>query len=74
MFVFLKIPHVLFVSPSQYMALPQLAVGRYAYVLGTGVHGQALSLCQRYYRNGTIDPLNDTFDIDPSIVSGRGPS
>lgn len=56
------------------MALPQLAVGRYAYVLGTGVHGQALSLCQRYYRNGTIDPLNDTFDIDPSIVSGRGPS
>lgn len=53
------------------MALPQISLGRYAYVPGVGVNGSALSLCQRYYRNGTIDPVNDTFDIDPHIVTGR---
>ncbi|KAK9535637.1 hypothetical protein VZT92_008007 [Zoarces viviparus] len=51
----------------QYMALPQISLGRYAYVLGVGVKGSALSLCQRYYRRGTIDPVNDTFDIDPHV-------
>ncbi|KAM7372440.1 hypothetical protein PAMP_009605 [Pampus punctatissimus] len=44
----------------QYLALPQISLGRYAYVLGVGVNGSALSLCQRYYRRGTIDPVNDT--------------
>ncbi|KAI3360180.1 hypothetical protein L3Q82_014492, partial [Scortum barcoo] len=52
----------------QYMALPQISLGRYAYVPGVGVNGSALSLCQRFYRNGTIDPVNDSFDIDPHIV------
>ncbi|XP_054464102.1 mucolipin-1b [Anoplopoma fimbria] len=51
----------------QYMALPQISLGRYAYVMGVGVKGSALSLCQRYYRRGTIDPVNDTFDIDPRV-------
>uniref|UniRef100_A0A3Q3IG43 Uncharacterized protein n=1 Tax=Monopterus albus TaxID=43700 RepID=A0A3Q3IG43_MONAL len=51
----------------QYMALPKISLGRYAYVLGVGVNGSALSLCQRYYRRGTIDPVNDTFDIDPHV-------
>uniref|UniRef100_A0A8C3AN61 Mucolipin TRP cation channel 1 n=1 Tax=Cyclopterus lumpus TaxID=8103 RepID=A0A8C3AN61_CYCLU len=51
----------------QYMALPQISLGRYAYVLGVGVNGSALSLCQRNYRRGTIDPVNDTFDIDPHV-------
>ncbi|XP_067472030.1 mucolipin-1b isoform X1 [Thunnus thynnus] len=51
----------------QYMALPQISLGQYAYVLGVGVNGSALSLCQRYYRKGTIDPINDTFDIDPHV-------
>ncbi|XP_068593104.1 mucolipin-1-like [Cebidichthys violaceus] len=51
----------------QYMALPQISLGRYAYVLGVGVKGSALSLCQRYYRGATIDPVNDTFDIDPHV-------
>uniref|UniRef100_A0A4W6EDM3 Mucolipin TRP cation channel 1 n=1 Tax=Lates calcarifer TaxID=8187 RepID=A0A4W6EDM3_LATCA len=55
----------------QYMALPQISLGQYAYVLGVGVNGSALSLCQRYYRRGTIDPVNDTFDIDPCVVTGR---
>ncbi|XP_041833046.1 mucolipin-1b [Melanotaenia boesemani] len=53
----------------QYLALPELAVGRYAYVMGVGVKGSALSLCQRYYSKGTIDPVNDTFDIDPRVVT-----
>ncbi|XP_030263491.1 mucolipin-1b [Sparus aurata] len=53
----------------QYMALPQIALGRYAYVLGVGENGSALSLCQRYYRRGTIDPVNDTFDIDPHVIN-----
>nr|XP_046270038.1 mucolipin-1b isoform X2 [Scatophagus argus] len=61
----------------QYMAIPQISLGRYAYVLGVGVNGSALSLCQRYYRRGTIDPVNDTFDIDPHVVTdciGLNPS
>ncbi|XP_039979820.1 mucolipin-1b [Xiphias gladius] len=53
----------------QYMVLPQISLGRYAYVVGVGVNGSALSLCQRYYRRGTIDPVNDTFDIDPYVVT-----
>uniref|UniRef100_A0A8C4HI40 Mucolipin TRP cation channel 1b n=1 Tax=Dicentrarchus labrax TaxID=13489 RepID=A0A8C4HI40_DICLA len=60
--------HIYF-AIEQYMALPQISLGRYAYVLGVGVNGSALSLCQRYYRKGTIDPVNDTFDIDPHIVA-----
>lgn len=27
-------------------------------------------LCQQYYRKGRIDPANDTFNIDPKIVTG----
>ncbi|KAM4530546.1 mucolipin-1b [Odontesthes bonariensis] len=53
----------------QYLSLPEIALGRYAYVMGVGVDGSALSLCQRYFRNGTIDPVNDTFDIDPRVVT-----
>ncbi|XP_010783669.1 mucolipin-1-like, partial [Notothenia coriiceps] len=51
----------------QYMALPQISLGQYAYVLGAGENGSALSLCQRFYRKGTIDPSNDTFNIDPHV-------
>ncbi|KAK1877742.1 Mucolipin-1 [Dissostichus eleginoides] len=40
----------------QYMALPQISLGQYAYVL-----------VPRFYRKGTIDPSNDTFDIDPHV-------
>ncbi|XP_040918667.1 mucolipin-1b [Toxotes jaculatrix] len=60
--------HIYF-AIEQYMALPQISLGRYAYVLGVGVNGSALSLCQSYYRKSTIDPVNDTFDIDPHVVT-----
>ncbi|KAI1884066.1 hypothetical protein AGOR_G00222560 [Albula goreensis] len=53
----------------QYLALANTTVGRYAYVFGVGVNGSALSLCQRYFRKGSIDPANDTFDIDPHVVT-----
>lgn len=54
----------------QYLALSDISVGRYAYVMADGVNGSALSLCQRYYRRGSIDPVNDTFDIDPHVNTG----
>lgn len=53
----------------QYLALPQISLGRYAYVPGVGYNDSALSLCQRFYKRGSIDPVNDTFDIDPHVVT-----
>ncbi|MCI4393779.1 hypothetical protein PGIGA_G00161380 [Pangasianodon gigas] len=53
----------------QYLLLPDTTVGRYAYVYGVGVNGSALSLCQQYYKKGRIDPANDTFIIDPHIIT-----
>ncbi|KAJ8378537.1 hypothetical protein AAFF_G00239200 [Aldrovandia affinis] len=53
----------------QYLVLPDTTLGRYAYVLGDGVNSSALTLCQRYYKRGRIDPANDTFNIDPRVVT-----
>ncbi|XP_062387879.1 mucolipin-1b isoform X2 [Sardina pilchardus] len=53
----------------QYLALADTSIGCYAYVLGVGVNGSALTLCQHYYKKGHIDPVNDTFDIDPRIMT-----
>ncbi|XP_069460022.1 mucolipin-1 isoform X2 [Ambystoma mexicanum] len=53
----------------QYLALPNQTTGRYAYVHGTSQNRSALMLCQQYYRKGSIDPANDTFSIDPKIIS-----
>uniref|UniRef100_A0A671NZD4 Mucolipin-1-like n=1 Tax=Sinocyclocheilus anshuiensis TaxID=1608454 RepID=A0A671NZD4_9TELE len=50
-------------------ALYKTTVGRYAYVYNVGVNGSALSLCQQYYKKGRIDPANDTFNIDPHVVT-----
>uniref|UniRef100_A0A8C9WF36 Mucolipin TRP cation channel 1a n=1 Tax=Scleropages formosus TaxID=113540 RepID=A0A8C9WF36_SCLFO len=59
----------IFYTIEQYLALPETTVGRYAYVFGVGVNGSALSLCQQYYKKGHIDPANDTFKIDPRVVT-----
>ncbi|XP_071360924.1 mucolipin-1a isoform X1 [Trachinotus anak] len=59
----------IFYAVEQYLALPETTVGRYAYVYGVGVNGSALSLCQQYYKKGRIDPANDTFSIDPEIIT-----
>ncbi|XP_030636011.1 mucolipin-1a [Chanos chanos] len=59
----------IFYAVDQYLKLPETTVGRYAYVFGVGVNGSALSLCQQYYKKGHIDPTNDTFDIDPKVIT-----
>lgn len=59
----------MFYAVDQYLALPETTIGRYAYVYGVGVNGTALSLCQQYYKKGSIDPANDTFNIDPHIIT-----
>ncbi|XP_061839935.1 mucolipin-1a [Nerophis lumbriciformis] len=59
----------IFYAVEQYLALPETTVGRYAYVYGMGVNGSALSLCQQYYKRGRIDPANDTFNIDPHVIT-----
>ncbi|CAL8332087.1 unnamed protein product [Lota lota] len=53
----------------KYLDLANTTVGRYAYVYGVGVNGSALSLCQQYYKKGSIDPANDTFTIDPRVIT-----
>ncbi|KAM7418938.1 hypothetical protein PAMA_016183 [Pampus argenteus] len=59
----------IFYTIKQYLSLPETTVGRYAYVYGVGVNGSALSLCQQYYKKGRIDPANDTFSIDPHVIT-----
>ncbi|XP_069553281.1 mucolipin-1a [Brachyistius frenatus] len=59
----------IFYAVEQYLALPETTVGRYAYVYDVGVNGSALSLCQQYYKKGSIDPANDTFSIDPRVIT-----
>lgn len=62
---------ILISSFSQYLALPETTVGRYAYVYDFAENGSALFLCQQYYKKGHIDPANDTFSIDPRVIKGR---
>ncbi|XP_056677992.1 mucolipin-1 isoform X9 [Monodelphis domestica] len=62
----------IFFAVEQYLQIPDQSLGRYAYVHGGGgpeANGSALALCQRYYRHGHIDPANDTFNIDPVVVT-----
>ncbi|XP_074990328.1 mucolipin-1 isoform X7 [Calonectris borealis] len=60
----------MFYAVEKYLAIPNETIGRYAYVRGeSGGNRSALTLCQQYYRKGRIDPANDTFNIDPKIVT-----
>uniref|UniRef100_A0A287A0W7 Mucolipin TRP cation channel 1 n=1 Tax=Sus scrofa TaxID=9823 RepID=A0A287A0W7_PIG len=62
----------IFYAVDQYLLLPDMSLGRYAYVRGGGgpwANGSALALCQCYYHRGHVDPANDTFDIDPMVVT-----
>ncbi|XP_059551711.1 mucolipin-1 [Myotis daubentonii] len=62
----------IFYAVDQYLMLPNVSLGHYAYVRGGGspwANGSALALCQRYYNRGHVDPANDTFDIDPRVVT-----
>lgn len=54
---------------SQYTNLQNLTVGNLAYEMVDGEY-TALSVCQEFYRNSSIDPGNETFDINPHIEKG----
>ncbi|XP_029931230.1 mucolipin-3-like [Myripristis murdjan] len=51
---------------NRYITLQNLTVGNHAYERAGGVY-TPLSVCQEFYRNGSISPGNETFDIDPHI-------
>ncbi|XP_071777844.2 mucolipin-3-like [Centroberyx gerrardi] len=51
---------------NRYINLQNLTVGNHAYERTDGAY-TPLSVCQEFYRNGSIDPGNETFDIDPHI-------
>lgn len=57
----------LYYAVDQYISLPDQTTARYAYV--RSANQSALAVCQQYYRKGHIDPANDTFDIDPKVVT-----
>lgn len=57
--------HIRYVIES-YTNLQNLTVGNHAYGRKDG-QDSALSLCQELYRNASICPGNDTFDIDPHV-------
>ncbi|XP_036902840.1 mucolipin-1 isoform X2 [Sturnira hondurensis] len=62
----------IFYAVDQYLVLPNVSLGHYAYVRGGGgpwANGSALALCQRYYHRGHVDPANDSFDIDPMVIT-----
>ncbi|XP_064900009.1 mucolipin-1 [Columba livia] len=59
-----------FYAVEKYLAIPSESIGRYAYAReDVGGNRSALLLCQQYYRKGRIDPANDTFNIDPKVVT-----
>ncbi|XP_057649429.1 mucolipin-3 isoform X3 [Chionomys nivalis] len=50
----------------QYLQLRNISVGNHAYE-NKGTKQSAMAICQHFYKQGTICPGNDTFDIDPEI-------
>ncbi|KAM9313485.1 mucolipin-1 [Gastrophryne carolinensis] len=57
----------LYYAVDQYLSLSNQTTARYAYV--RPLNHSALSVCQQYYRKGHIDPANDTFNIDPKVIT-----
>ncbi|XP_038554048.1 mucolipin-3-like [Micropterus salmoides] len=57
--------HIYYIM-DRYINLPNLTVGNLAYEWAGGKY-TPLSVCQEFYRNSSIDPENETFDIDPHI-------
>ncbi|XP_056131636.1 mucolipin-3 isoform X2 [Lampris incognitus] len=50
----------------QYGLLRNITVGNHAYDRNGGTYSP-MSVCQEYYRNGTIYPGNETFEIDAEV-------
>ncbi|XP_030062187.1 mucolipin-3 [Microcaecilia unicolor] len=51
---------------NQYLQLRNISVGNHAYET-KGAEQTAMKVCQQFYKQGSIFPGNDTFDIDPEI-------
>uniref|UniRef100_A0A8C9NJL5 Mucolipin TRP cation channel 3 n=1 Tax=Serinus canaria TaxID=9135 RepID=A0A8C9NJL5_SERCA len=58
----------IFFAINQYLQLPNISVGNHAYEK-RGAEDTPLAVCQQFYKRGIICPGNDTFDIDPEIVT-----
>ncbi|KAM6233203.1 mucolipin-1, partial [Porphyrio hochstetteri] len=58
-----------FYAVEKYLAVPNETIGRYAYAREGAGNSTGLLLCQHYYHRGHIDPANDTFNIDPKIIT-----
>ncbi|XP_069497801.1 mucolipin-3 [Ambystoma mexicanum] len=57
--------HISFVI-NQYLQLRNISLGNHAYEYN-GKEVTPLSVCQQFYKQGSIFPENGTFDIDPEI-------
>ncbi|KAJ8408510.1 hypothetical protein AAFF_G00259240 [Aldrovandia affinis] len=57
--------HIYFII-DQYSQLQNITVGNHAYEKNDGIY-TPLSLCQDFYKNGSIWPGNETFDINAEI-------
>lgn len=57
--------HIYYVI-NRYISLQNLTVGNLSYEMVDGKY-TPLSVCHEFYRNSSIDPENETFDIDPHI-------
>lgn len=54
---------------SQFLMLPSITVGNHEYEKKGDVYAP-LTICQQFYRNGSISPANETFDIDAQVKEG----
>uniref|UniRef100_UPI00398F16FA mucolipin-1a n=1 Tax=Pristiophorus japonicus TaxID=55135 RepID=UPI00398F16FA len=59
----------IFYTVDQYLALQNMTLGQYAYVFEGDENRTALQLCQRFYKKGSINPANDTFNINPEVIT-----
>ncbi|XP_075877781.1 mucolipin-3-like [Nelusetta ayraudi] len=57
--------HIFYII-NKYISLQNLTVGNLAYEVTNGEY-TPLSVCQEFYRNSSIDPGSETFNIDPHI-------
>uniref|UniRef100_A0A4W3HN07 Mucolipin TRP cation channel 3 n=1 Tax=Callorhinchus milii TaxID=7868 RepID=A0A4W3HN07_CALMI len=56
---------------SQYIQLHNISVGNHAYER-RGSHVAPLTVCQYFYKRGSVSPGNETFNVDPKIETGSG--
>ncbi|XP_052449063.1 mucolipin-3 isoform X1 [Carassius gibelio] len=51
---------------NQFLKLPSITVGNHQYEKEGDVYSP-LTICQQFYRNGSISPSNETFDINAQV-------